>query len=215
MSQYTPEYVDKWAGRMERNATHATALMPDDSFALAGIVRAYAATLRQAARVDEGMVARGLRGAEDASDARLPRYKVVRAILEAALSAQPAERQGEVVAWMGMQRNRLSCGPLGWTEADVRRCPTFDADTDVVVPLYFHPAAPVGVPDVKAMVDRFLGWRLPADFAPDCGISFKHEPDALGYAPTWPIGTNLLTAEQAEAMFEYVLAAPSAPQEVE
>jgi len=68
------------------------------------------------------------------------------------------------------------------------------------------PAQPVGVPDVGAMVDRFLSWPLPKDFAPDCWISFRHTPDARGYAPTWPIGTNLFTADQAKAMFEYVLA---------
>lgn len=28
---------------------------------------------------------------------------------------------------------------------------------------------------VKHMVDRFLGWRLPDDFSPDAGISFKAE----------------------------------------
>jgi len=67
-------------------------------------------------------------------------------------------------------------------------------------------AQPVGVPDVGAMVDRFLSWPLPKDFAPDCWISFRHTPDARGYAPTWPIGTNLFTADQAKAMFEYVLA---------
>ena len=40
------------------------------------------------------------------------------------------------------------------------------------------------------MVSRFLMWRLPDDFMPDCGIH----------------GTNLLTAEQARAMLEHVLA---------
>lgn len=60
---------------------------------------------------------------------------------------------------------------------------------------------------IRFMVDRFLQWRLPADFAPDAGISFepvfnrgtefehKHEP----------VGTNLLTAAQAEAMVRFML----------
>ena len=26
---------------------------------------------------------------------------------------------------------------------------------------------------IKHLVDRFLGWRLPENFQPDCGISFK------------------------------------------
>lgn len=59
-----------------------------------------------------------------------------------------------------------------------------------------------------AMVDRFLSWKLPEDFAPDCGISFKPPPTAhpVGY---WPVGTNLLTADQARAMLEHVLALSS------
>lgn len=51
---------------------------------------------------------------------------------------------------------------------------------------------------IKHMVDRFLGWKLPRDnFNPDCGISFdkKHEPS----------GTNLLNAQQADAMVRYMI----------
>lgn len=54
----------------------------------------------------------------------------------------------------------------------------------------------------KKMVDRFLAWRLPETFAPDCGISFKR-PNDPSFA--WPVGTNLLTADEAKEMFEYVL----------
>jgi hypothetical protein len=70
-----------------------------------------------------------------------------------------------------------------------------------------HIAGEAGAaPDVKQMVDRFLGWPLPKTFSPDCGISFDGRgPDARGYAGSWPIGTNLLNAEEARAMFEYVL----------
>lgn len=55
---------------------------------------------------------------------------------------------------------------------------------------------------LKQMVDRFLCWELPKDFAPDCGISFdgRHDDD-LNKNKTWPVGTNLLTAEQAKKMF--------------
>lgn len=51
------------------------------------------------------------------------------------------------------------------------------------------------------MVTRFLGWRLPDDFDPDCGITFKK----LNHPTSWPIGTNLLNATQARAMLEHVL----------
>lgn len=57
----------------------------------------------------------------------------------------------------------------------------------------------------KAMVNRFLGWKLPADFGPDCGIEFTahgtHE------SLHWPVGTNLFTAEQALEMFKHCLPA--------
>ena len=55
-------------------------------------------------------------------------------------------------------------------------------------------------PAVDAMVDRFLCWKLPDDFGPDGGIAYTLSP---GFTP---IGTNLLTATQAKAMFEYCLA---------
>ena len=58
-------------------------------------------------------------------------------------------------------------------------------------------------------VTRFLAWKLPSTFSPDCGISFDGRgKDARGGDKGWPVGTNLLTAEEARAMFEYCLAAP-------
>jgi hypothetical protein len=72
---------------------------------------------------------------------------------------------------------------------------------------------PTAQPNIAAMVNRFLGWRLPKDFYPDCGITFKHNEAWGPYPNNWPIGTNLFTADQAKAMFEYVLsAAPSHPE---
>lgn len=68
------------------------------------------------------------------------------------------------------------------------------------------------VPDVLAMVNRFLGWSLPKDFAPDGGISFNPLP-ARHMPHCWPVGTNLFTAAQATAMVEYMLAAAPQPTE--
>lgn len=54
------------------------------------------------------------------------------------------------------------------------------------------------------MVDRFLSWKLPSDFNPDNGISAVRP----NYAPSvqWePVGTNLLTYTQAEAMVRHML----------
>lgn len=60
------------------------------------------------------------------------------------------------------------------------------------------------------VVNRFLMWKLPADFSPDSGISFKRESDydhpVFGRSKHEPMGTNLLNAEQARAMLEHVLA---------
>jgi len=54
---------------------------------------------------------------------------------------------------------------------------------------------------MNAMVDRFLGWKLPKDFYPDAGIKFT--PPVEGSPEHfWPIGTNLFTAEQARQMFK-------------
>lgn len=62
---------------------------------------------------------------------------------------------------------------------------------------------------IAQAVDRFLGWKLPQDFAPDCGISFA----PLGHPNGWPTGTNLFTAVQARQMLEYMLSAsPTAPE---
>ena len=60
---------------------------------------------------------------------------------------------------------------------------------------------------VKYMVQRFLSWRLPENFNPDAGISFKptfndHLPVPMKHNPT---GTNLFDYTQAKAMVEHML----------
>lgn len=65
---------------------------------------------------------------------------------------------------------------------------------------------------IDEMVNRFLGWKLPKNFGPDAGISFKptkpYEGDEFGNS-WWPIGTNLLTAEQARKMVMHMLRMPT------
>ena len=61
---------------------------------------------------------------------------------------------------------------------------------------------------IKHMVDRFLGWRLPENFNPDGGISFKKAINED--RPSWPqknepTGTNLFDATQAEEMIRYMI----------
>jgi len=57
---------------------------------------------------------------------------------------------------------------------------------------------------IKHMVDRFLAWRLPPDFDPDNGINYKR-PNYSPEVDATPVGTNLLTATQAEAMVRHML----------
>lgn len=65
---------------------------------------------------------------------------------------------------------------------------------------------------IKHMVNRFLGWRLPENFQPDDGISFDPEYNveynaARGKPPArrTPSGTNLFDATQAEAMVRHMV----------
>lgn len=60
---------------------------------------------------------------------------------------------------------------------------------------------------IKYMVDRFLSWKLPADFCPDNGITFKAEfnkntPHPMKHDPS---GTNLFDATQTKAMVRHML----------
>ncbi len=60
---------------------------------------------------------------------------------------------------------------------------------------------------IKLMVSRFLAWKLPDNFSPDGGISFKpvlneNTPHPMKAEPT---GTNLFSAEQAEQMIRHML----------
>ena len=60
---------------------------------------------------------------------------------------------------------------------------------------------------IRHMVDRFLAWKLPSDFAPDDGITFDPIMNK-GYpfeSRRTPSGTNLLCAQQAEAMIRHLV----------
>lgn len=60
---------------------------------------------------------------------------------------------------------------------------------------------------IQYMVNRFLGWKLPADFSPDAGISFKADFNERTAHPSKhePTGTNLFDASQAAAMVRYIV----------
>lgn len=85
------------------------------------------------------------------------------------------------------------------------------AENNAMLDALLEPVQGKPEPNVGEMVNRFLGWKLPKDFQPDAGITFKAE---YNEGTQWPgrhepIGTNLLNAEQAKAMFEFCLS--SAP----
>lgn len=90
-----------------------------------------------------------------------------------------------------------------------------DIEANIASEHYFTAADGVS-PSVDKMVDRFLGWKLPTDFAPDCGIEFKRESDyehpEFGRTKFEPIGTNLLHAGQAKEMLEYAVGGGDFPQ---
>jgi len=68
---------------------------------------------------------------------------------------------------------------------------------------------------IAKMVNRFLQWRLPENFNPDGGISFKQFHEGVGeYKREYkPIGTNLFTYTQAEEMVRYMLEGIEPPHE--
>lgn len=57
---------------------------------------------------------------------------------------------------------------------------------------------------IKHMVNRFLGWRLPENFRPDNGISYAR-PNYHPSVDATPTGTNLFDATQATAMVRHML----------
>jgi hypothetical protein len=127
----------------------------------------------------------------------------------------PVEQDGVVVpsfdAWMDRE------WPLWRNDAGSLRVLQWRKVWDAAL-LAATPQAPAAEASVDAMVDRFLGWPLPDDFAPDAGITFDpvYNKGTQWEARHRPVGTNLLTAIQAKAMFEYVLTpaagAPTAQQ---
>lgn len=65
---------------------------------------------------------------------------------------------------------------------------------------------------IKQLVGRFLNWRLPKDFRPDAGISFKAEYNEGTAHPMRhePTGTNLFDYTQADEMVRHMVKGLSA-----
>lgn len=60
---------------------------------------------------------------------------------------------------------------------------------------------------IKHMVERFLSWRLPENFNPDNGISFKKTFNENTSHPMKhePTGTNLFDFAQASEMVRHMV----------
>jgi len=61
---------------------------------------------------------------------------------------------------------------------------------------------------IKHMTERFLTWKLPANFHPDNGISFKPTyNEHMSFGPQYhePSGTNLFDYDQAQAMIRHMV----------
>lgn len=61
--------------------------------------------------------------------------------------------------------------------------------------------------DIKLMAERFLRWKLPENFNPDGGISFKRMFNEQTTHPMRhePTGTNLFDYAQAVAMVRHMV----------
>jgi hypothetical protein len=61
---------------------------------------------------------------------------------------------------------------------------------------------------IKHLVDRFLGWRLPRNFNPDAGIRYSQPIPMSDNEPPreMPSGTNLFDATQANEMVRHMIA---------
>lgn len=66
---------------------------------------------------------------------------------------------------------------------------------------------------INHMVDRFLSWKLPRNFSPDGGISFKNLHPDLPHE--WPSGTNLIDYTQAKEMVRHMIADLPAAQKTD
>jgi hypothetical protein len=69
---------------------------------------------------------------------------------------------------------------------------------------------------IQYMVNRFLTWRLPENFSPDAGISFKavfneHTTHPMKHEP---VGTNLFDAGQAEGMVRHMIDGMPGPRKI-
>lgn len=143
-------------------------------------------------------------------DERIPNYGILRGAIAKAICEEQSKisqkEQQEAVAYMVDARTEQGLF-FDKESAEIMA----EITCNEVKPLYTSPHKQA-IPNIQECVNRFLGWRLPKDFAPDCGIEF--DENRYQNHKCEPIGTNLFTADQAKAMFEYVFNATPTNTEV-
>lgn len=127
---------------------------------------------------------------------------------------EPAPASAEGWGLITMGDIRLVCGEGRLSAHDVLR----GANVIMERQRAAAPAAPsepktMTEDQIKHMVNRFLSWRLPENFNPDAGISFKatfneHTSHPMRHEPT---GTNLFDFTQATAMVRHMIEGISSP----
>lgn len=108
-----------------------------------------------------------------------------------------AVNKEEHVAWLRYDRS-----------GKVTRIACCDSDAPGAFRVYRHPkTAGTSFTDeqVRHLVNRFLCYPFPPDLNPDGGISYGRSETSIKFNHPGPVGTNLLTAEQADAMVRYMV----------
>lgn len=136
------------------------------------------------------------------------RYDKIREALAKLLTtAQLLLQNAEACAMNHHWRDFQEFGPPGWLADCENEILAARAALNGVT----QPAKPMESAmteaQIKHMVDRFLSWKLPENFNPDGGISFKKTFNENTPWPSKhePSGTNLFNADEATAMVRHML----------
>ncbi len=116
----------------------------------------------------------------------------------------PGETSGSYVYG---QKEKVSIPALSWKDCDLV---TINPLSNAVIssPEQIKGTLHLSSNQIKHMVERFLQWRLPENFNPDAGISFKplyNEQAPWGPSKHEPVGTNLFDYAQTEEMVKFIL----------
>lgn len=101
-----------------------------------------------------------------------------------------------------LKQRAINVGTYGDSVSPKVRAEVCAALAQAEAALFAH-IAQQAMPPIQDLANRFLGWKLPQTFGPDCFITFEREKAKANQS--WPVGTNLLSADEARQMLEHVL----------